>query len=934
MEANSDISNIDSKAKPMNLPSTWFESRITFEQIRRCFMEGKKEIRIASGFFTVKGWGLIRKSTTGKHVYLLVGIDDPGEDRARKALVNEIMRDLRTGLDHSRRQAVSDLVQKMAAGEFHIFDARAMNHHAKLYLIDRKIAIITSANTTGRGFIEQIESGTLETQRDKVTNLVNKFDEYFVQAKDITQELLEAFQKWLQLASPWDIYLKTILALENLQPIKANYKKQPVSYQVDMISQTLRQIREHDGSMLVASTGLGKTVVAVHVAIHLREEGVIDKVIVVCPVAVRNTWKREMRDASLHSDYFTLSALDRENSTRDHTLEDFEEIVQNIGSDGRYFLIFDESHQLRKRYPDEFRNRRSRQEDRLERLAFTRLSTLVKTGNLKVLLLSGSPYATDIDNINTQLLLLPHTAESRALFPEYVDDARAWRIDEAEQFTTLPVASQLTTPHVAKYYGQTDSQGIYIDFGGQKRYIPQVILHSIYIPLPIEGELTSVIIDGYFDLDTTHPIYRKNIETQVKISWGSSPEALLYFLERVVDTPGGLKEFDFAKKGKSAFKFSKNERHQALNPIIQKLKKLNLKHDLKLQTLVTLLKEININNEKVIIFCERYPTAFYLEQSLAQLMPELRVFSTITKSPNNKIDIYEIKKTKEVEEAIEQFAPHANNAVDKYERTYDVFIATDAYGIGVSMQDASIVINYDIAWTPIEPIQRAGRILRFWYSPRTVQLYTFIPTLKVNTILGYELLNIGQRWENLMERHGESRKLIDLPVLTTKTMQEIYMPDMASQRVVMESGNLRLDTADDQDVSPFYKHTAQLQLNRDYAKTINSDIISAKTYSGKTPLIYVLLKHNDEYYWPVYDPKMQQLRTPKPVRLLDLIVSTENTETALVDPNEIEELSDACIRAWCAEHGVSEQEVIRECALYLKPESEGDTASSWLNTLS
>jgi hypothetical protein len=239
--------NVDFDTQPISLPSTWFESRITFEQIRRCFIEGKKEIRIASGFFTIRGWGLIRKSTTGKQVYLLVGIEDPGEDRARKALVNEIMRDLRTGLDHSRRQAVFDLVQKMAAGEFHIFDARAMNHHAKLYLIDRKVAIITSANTTGRGFIEQIESGTLETKRDKVVALVDKFDEYFAQAKDITQELLEAFQRWLQLASPWDIYLKTILALENLQPIKANYKKQPVSYQVDMISQTLRQIREHGG---------------------------------------------------------------------------------------------------------------------------------------------------------------------------------------------------------------------------------------------------------------------------------------------------------------------------------------------------------------------------------------------------------------------------------------------------------------------------------------------------------------------------------------------------------------------------------------------------------------------------------------------------------------------------------------------------------------
>jgi hypothetical protein len=675
--------------------------------------------------------------------------------------------------------------------------------------------------------------------------------------------------------------------------------------------------------------------VAVHVAIHLREEGLIDKVIVVCPVAVRNIWRREMRDASLHSDYFTLSALDKENSTRDRTLNDFEEIVQNIGSDGRYFLIFDESHQLRKRYSDEFSNRRYRKEDRVERLAFTRLSNLVKAGNLKVLLLSGSPYATDIDNINTQLLLLPHTAESHDYLPllEFSYEAQAWRITQAEEFTTLRVASQLTTPHVAKYYGQTDSQGIYIDFGGQKKYIPQVILHSIYVPLPNERELTSIIVDGYFDLNTPHPIYRKNIETQVKISWGSSPEALLSLLERVVDTPEGLKEFDFAKKGTSTFKFSITERQQVLNPIIKELRELAFEHDLKLQTLVRILEELHAKKEKekVIVFCERLPTAVYLEQGLAQLMPELRVFSTIVRVQSQKIDNYETKKIKDIEEAIEKFAPHANNTVGNYKETYDVFIATDAYGIGVSMQDASVVVNYDIAWTPIEPVQRAGRILRFWHLPRTVQLYTFIPTLSVNTILGYELLNIRQRWENLMERHGESRKLIDLPVLTASTMQEIYMPDVAPQKVMMESGNLKLDRADDQDVSPFYKHTAQLQLNRDYAENINSDIISAKTYPGQNPLIYVLLKYNGKYNWSVYNPKSKQLVSLTDVQLLDLIACCENTEPALVDPDEVEALSDICIRAWCAKHGVSEQEVIRECALYLKPESEKDTASSLLN---
>lgn len=926
MNADSEIKGNNFNPLEINLPTTWFESRITFEQVRRCFAQGKKEIRIASGFFTIRGWGLIRKSTIGKQVFLLVGIEDPGEERARKALVNQILDDLRTGLDRSRRQTVSDLAQKMAAGEFKIFDARAMDHHAKLYIVDRDIAIITSANTTGRGFIEQIESGTLEDNVKKVTDLVNKFDEYFINAKDITAELLDALQRWLQLACPWDVYLKTMLALENLQPVKSRYKKQPVSYQVDMISQTLRHIREHSGSMLVASTGLGKTVVAVHVAIHLRQEDLIDNVIVICPAAVRNIWKREMHSAGLCSDIFTLHALDKKVHKHNHTLKEFEEIANNIDNDGRYFLIFDECHKLRKRYSDEFSNKRYRQEDRIERLAFTRLRKIVKDGNLKVLLLSGSPYATDIDNINTQLLLLPHTAESHVLTPEFFDDARAWRIKETLEFTNLPVASQLTTPHVAKYYGKTDASGIYIDFNGEKKYIPQVTLHSIYFPLPNESELTPVFLDGYFDLETSHPIYKKNIETQIKTSWASSPEALLYFLERVVDTPGGNKEFKFSKNQTSNFKFPRNKRQNILDPIIKQLKKLSFANDIKLKTLINLIKEIRNQNEKIIIFCERLPTATYLKKSLSQLIPELKVFSTID-------DSYNTKKSEEIDLAIEKFAPYANNANDKYEDTYDVFITTDAYGIGVNMQDASVVINYDIAWTPIEPVQRAGRILRFWHSPRKVQLYTFIPTLVQKSELGYELLNIQQRWDNLMDRHGESRKLIDLPVLTTNKVQELSMPDLASEKIFVKSGSLKLDAAEDDDVSPYYKHTAQLQLHRGYTSNINSDIISAKNYPGSHPLIYVLLKHNDKYHWLVYEPKSKQLRSPTVVKLLDLIACDENTETALVDPEEIESLSDDCINAWCCENNIPEHEVIRECALYLKPLGEEDTVSNWLNTL-
>src|SRR5919201_37400 len=121
---------------------TWFEKRTTLERIRSCFQAAKREIRIASGFFTIRGWALIRVSTRGKGVYILVGLDDPGEDRARAALVHEIMRDLAMGVYEDRRQAVVDLVLRIETGQVRMVDARALDHHAKLYIVDRDVAIV------------------------------------------------------------------------------------------------------------------------------------------------------------------------------------------------------------------------------------------------------------------------------------------------------------------------------------------------------------------------------------------------------------------------------------------------------------------------------------------------------------------------------------------------------------------------------------------------------------------------------------------------------------------------------------------------------------------------------------------------------------------------------------------------------------------------
>jgi len=915
---------------------SWFEPGKSFQNISEWLEKAENKIRIATGFFTIKGWNLIRGYTTDKQTYLLVGLDDPGAERARIALIQEIMRDLRTGLDKDRRKAVSDLVKKIQSQEFEIVDARAANHHNKLYIYDEKAAIQTSSNLTGKGLLEQVEGGNIITNKIEIAALVREFDDYFINAQDLTQELLDILLKWLEFDTPWDVYLKTMLTFENIQPPKTRYTKKPVSYQIDMIAQTLRQMRDFNGSMIVASTGLGKTVVAVHVALHLKEEDLIDNVMIIAPKAVESNWLKEMREAALPCEFFVQKIFDKKSSKEAHRLEIFEEILEEVEQQ-RWLLIIDESHEFRNRHQQNLFNMIKNPPDRK---AFTRLRKLVEKGNTKVLLLTGSPYAKDIKNLNNQLYLLPHTANNphefnyflsvlpsqRDLFPEETQNVKIWSVKRTDEFIKLPVVSQLTTPHVAKYYGQKDEQGTYINFGDKKGYIPNIVLHTINFPLIFETELTEAITQGYFKV-VGNPISKDHFNILVKISWASSPLALRGMLEKIADTPGGENSYELEKLD---FILPPEQRAAFLKPIITKLKKFDDSNDTKINALSDILKKAVENQQKVIIFSERRPTVVYLHKKLESRFPNLKIAVTIEKSESE--EKFKMKDSREIEDMINQFAPIANNKTNQYSETYNIFISTDAHGVGVNMQDASVVINYDIDWTPIGPVQRAGRILRFWHSPRPVEIYTFVPTL-INqhqaTTINYDLVQIEKRWENLMSRHHESKKVMDLSVLTTESIEKINASEMASQ-VTIESGEMDLKALANLEISPYYQHTAKLQLNRDYAETLADDLISSKLSSDQEPLLYMLLFHQNKYHAIFYNPNTKKLTEPEIVAVLNKIACDENTPIAHTNYDEIEVLSNGCIELWCENNKISPDDVERICTLYLKPESEEDNFTELL----
>jgi hypothetical protein len=152
-------------------------------------------------------------------------------------------------------------------------DARLRNRdHAKVFIVDDAFVVVGSGNLTISGLRHNQEGMTLIDEEQRVQYWVERFNYFWKHPDtiDLTQALLEALLRWLELHPPYDIYLKTIEALigeDDTEPPRDNYKM-PVQYQMVVIERVLRQLKDWGGAMLVASTGLGKTVMATHIALR------------------------------------------------------------------------------------------------------------------------------------------------------------------------------------------------------------------------------------------------------------------------------------------------------------------------------------------------------------------------------------------------------------------------------------------------------------------------------------------------------------------------------------------------------------------------------------------------------------------------------------------------------------------------------------------
>ena len=179
---------------------------------------------------------------------------------------------------------------------------------------------------------------------------------------------------------------------------------------------------------------------------------------------------------------------------------------------------------------------------------------------------------------------------------------------------------------------------------------------------------------------------------------------------------------------------------EALELLILMLKDITPEHDMKLQRLVTDLKNkfehpINGSNKKVLIFTAFADTANYLyEQLSGRILNDCGLHTAlITGSTEGKCTLPKLKCT--FSDILTYFSPlskdrdaiHPNDT-----REIDVLIATDCISEGQNLQDCDYLINYDIHWNPVRIIQRFGRIDRIGSKNDVIQLVNYWPDMELD----------------------------------------------------------------------------------------------------------------------------------------------------------------------------------------------------------
>jgi superfamily II DNA or RNA helicase len=121
---------------------------------------------------------------------------------------------------------------------------------------------------------------------------------------------------------------------------------------------------------------------------------------------------------------------------------------------------------------------------------------------------------------------------------------------------------------------------------------------------------------------------------------------------------------------------------------------------------------------------------------------------------------------------IAAFSPRSNGSAAPSERErIDVLISTDVLSEGLDLQDAGVVVSYDLPWNPVRLIQRIGRIDRLGSRHSVIRTYCFVPGPALDAMLGL-LGRIDSKLAQIRQGLGPGDSLSSLSTLASRSARK------------------------------------------------------------------------------------------------------------------------------------------------------------------
>ena len=242
------------------------------------------------------------------------------------------------------------------------------------------------------------------------------------------------------------------------------------------------------------------------------------------------------------------------------------------------------------------------------------------------------------------------------------------------------------------------------------------------LDLPI-GTLDAGLLDG------------ERVDEDVEGLLGEQEDMLDGILEEAVENVATQAETiyrQYAAEYKKRFKWIRSalfepRLREQLAADTQAIKQLFIQHgewkaeaDHKLTALKQLITTQH-GKDKVLVFTQFADTARYLARELR--VAGIKQMEVVT---GTSADPYAVAC---------RFSPHSNGHIIGKAEEVRVLICTDVLSEGQNLQDASVVVNFDLPWAIIRLIQRAGRVDRIGQQAEEIRCYSFMPAEGIERLI-------------------------------------------------------------------------------------------------------------------------------------------------------------------------------------------------------